>query len=31
MYKTELLPLTHQLSCCSVKFEILFITKAIWS
>ena len=30
MYKTELLPLTCQLPCCCVKFEILFITKAIW-
>ena len=31
MCKTELLPLTHQLPCCCVKFEILFITRAIWS
>ena len=30
MCKIELLPLTHQLPCCCVKFEILFITRAIW-
>ena len=30
MCKAELLPLTHQLPCCCVKFEILFITRAIW-
>ena len=27
MCKTELLPLTHQLPCCCVKFEIFFITR----
>ena len=30
MCKTELLPLTHQLPCCSVKFELFFITRPIW-
>ena len=28
--KTELLPLTHQLPCCCVKFELFFITRPIW-
>ena len=31
MCKTEQLPQTCQLPCCSVKFEISFITLAIWS
>ena len=31
MCKTELLPLTCQLSCCCVKFELFFITRCIWS
>ena len=31
MCKTEQLPWTHQLPCCCVKFEIYFITLAIWS
>ena len=30
MCKTELLPLTHQLPCCCVKFELFFITRPIW-
>ena len=30
MCKTELLPLTHQLPCCCVKFELIFITRPIW-
>ena len=29
MCKTELLPLTHQLPCCCVKFELFFITRPI--
>ena len=29
--KTELLPLTHQLPCCCVKFELFFITIPICS
>ena len=31
MCKTELLPLTHQLPCCCVKFELFFITRPICS
>ena len=31
MCKTELLPLTHQLPCCCVKFEWFFIIRCIWS
>ena len=31
MCKTELLPLTYQLPCCCVKFELFFITRAICS
>ena len=31
MCKTELLPMTHQLPCCCVKFELFFITRPIWS
>ena len=31
MCKTELLPLTHQLLCCCIKFALFFITRAICS